>query len=36
MISKLVTKILGTNILYFKLVSKRLVETNLEYKVVSS
>jgi len=34
-ISKLSTKILATNILNYKLVSKRLIETNLEYKIVS-
>jgi len=32
LISKLATKVLTTN----KLVSKRLIKTNLEYKVVSS
>jgi len=32
LVYKLVTKILVTNILYYKLVSKRLIETNLEHK----
>jgi len=32
LIFKLVNKVLGTNILYFKLVSKRVIETTLEYK----
>jgi len=36
LISKLVTKILVNNILNFKLASKRLIEINLKYKVVSS
>jgi len=35
-ISKLTTKVLATNILYYKLVSKKLLKTNLEYKVSSS
>jgi len=35
LVAKLATKVLTTNILDSKLVSKRLVETNLEYKVVS-
>jgi len=35
MISKLISK-LATNILYFKLIFKRLKETNLGYKVVGS
>jgi len=35
LVSKLATKILTTNILDYKLVFKRLIETNLEYKVVS-
>jgi len=35
MISKLATKVLATNILDSKLVSKILIETNLEYKVLS-
>jgi len=35
-VSKLATKILATNILYSRLVSKRLIEINLEYKVVSN
>jgi len=36
LISKLATKVLATNILDSKLVSKRLIETNLEYKVDNS
>jgi len=36
LVSKLAIKILVTNILNYKLVSKRLIKTNLEYKVVSS
>jgi len=36
LVSKLVTKVLATNILDSKLVSKRLIEINLEYKVVSN
>jgi len=36
LISKLATKILAINILCSKLVYKRSIETNLEYKVVSS
>jgi len=36
LVSKLATLVLATNILDYKLVSKRLIETNLEYKVVSS
>jgi len=32
LVSKLVTKVLAINILDLKLVSKRLLETNLEYK----
>jgi len=36
LISKLATKVLTTNILDSNLVSKRLIETNLEYKAVSS
>jgi len=32
LISKLAIKVLATNILDFKLVSKRLIVTNLEYK----
>jgi len=34
--SKLATKVLTTNNLYSKLVFKRLIETNLESKVLSS
>jgi len=33
MISKLATKVLATHILDYKLVSKRLVETNLEHNL---
>jgi len=33
---KLATKVLATNILYFKLVFRKLIKTNLEYEVVSS
>ena len=36
LVSKLTTKILTTNILDSKLVSKRLIEINLKYKVISS
>jgi len=36
LVSILVTKVLTTNTLDYKLVSKRLIETNLEYKVESS
>ena len=36
LVSKLVTKILVTNILYYKFVSKRPIDTNLECKVASS
>jgi len=37
LVSKLATKILITNVfLDYKLVFKRLIETNLEYKIVSS
>jgi len=36
LLSKLIVKILGTNILDYKLVSTRLIKTNLEYKVVSN
>jgi len=32
LVSKLTTKVLATNILDYKLVSKRLIETNLEHK----
>jgi len=32
LLSKLATKVLATNILNFKLASKRLIETNLEHK----
>jgi len=35
-VSRLTTQVLATNILDSKLVSKRLIETNLEYKVVRS
>jgi len=35
-VSILATNVLTTNIFYYKLVSKRLIETNLEYKVISS
>jgi len=33
---KVATNILGINILYYKLISKRLIEASLEYKVVSN
>jgi len=33
LIFKLAIKILATNILYYKLFFKRLIETNLEYKI---
>jgi len=36
LVSKLAIKVLATNILDSKLVSKRLIETNLKYKVVSN
>jgi len=36
LVFKLVNKILTTNILDSKLISKRPIKTNLEYKVVSS
>jgi len=36
LVSKLANKVLATNVLDFKLVFKRLIETNLEYKVVRS
>jgi len=35
LVSKLATQVLVTNILDSKLISKRLIKTNLEYKVVS-
>jgi len=35
LVSKLATNVLVTNFLNSKLVSKRLIATNLEYKVVS-
>jgi len=35
-VSKLATKVLATNILDSKLVSKSLIKTNLDYKVVSN
>ena len=35
LVSKLAIQVLATNILDSKLVSKRLIETNLEYKVVT-
>jgi len=34
LVSKLATKVLSFNIFDSKLVSKRLIETNLEYKIV--
>jgi len=36
LVSKLDTKVLVINILCYKLISKKLIEINLEYKVVSS
>ena len=36
LVSKLAIKVLATNILDYKLVSERLIETNFKYKVVSS
>jgi len=36
LVSKLATQVLITNILNYKLISKRLIETNLIYKIVSS
>jgi len=35
-VSKLATKVLTTNILDSKLVSKKLIKSNLEYKAVSN
>ena len=34
LVSELTTKVLATNILDSKLVSKRLIKTNLEYKIL--
>jgi len=36
LVSKLATMVLATNILDFKLASKRLIEINWKYKVLSS
>jgi len=36
LVSKWATKVLTTNIFYSKLVFKRIIETNLQYKVISS
>jgi len=36
LVSKLATEVLGINILYSKLVSKKRIKTNLKYTVLSS